>query len=239
MGTPAGLALFDIDGTILDTSLERLFLRFLIRTRRVHLRAVVIRCLRNLPTLDPRLRKWKSVYTAGLTAAELEALLPEWWETSVRPHLYPGIVSALAYFRSRGYIPVFLSGTLRPLARYLGGQLGVDHVIASKPRLRNGTFTGHLDGPSPLGRRKRRSLLSLLPALNISTDGAWAFGNRYSDRFFLELASFPVVIKPGPRLDALARRRRWLILHDPSRPIDWESVAREYECHGTRRREDE
>lgn len=223
-----GAVLFDIDGTLLDTSLERTFLEFLIEIKALHPGAIAFRALRNIASAKWRLRYWKSIYTAGLNVKAINSLMDTWWEDKVKPHLFEGMMDGVRYFQKHEYTLIFVSGTFLPLATFMAKRLSVNHVIASHPKVNQGHWTGILEGPSPVGIRKREYVIPLLQRLNIVTDSAWGFGNRYFDRFFLELTRYPVVVRPGQRLDRLAQKRGWMIIHDPVKTLDWVGITEDY-----------
>lgn len=214
-GTGAGPVVFwDIDGSLLDTSMERLFLRFLFRNRYVHpYRLPVNLLLLALTTFPPLWYRLKALYIRNIS----EENMAEWANTCFRkdilPRLRPGAYETVTKLKERGVRQVLLSGTLFPLASALGVYLGIADIIAAYPEIRSGRYTGRLRAPHPHGLYKKMYADDWLSSHGFSWSDATAIANHYDDRHLLQASAKPIAAFPDAKLERVAGKNDWTIMN--------------------------
>jgi HAD superfamily hydrolase (TIGR01490 family) len=214
---PPGLAIFDVEGVVLDSTVAHFYAW--LRTR-------------DMPELD------KLVWTAGvatkvpgwiledrrsrtafnrsfyrlykdLPARELRRQAKEALPDFIQPRIQNEAVRRIREHKRRGDRVILITGALDFLVdslRHLG-----DELIAARLVERTGRFTGELAEP-PLTADGRASLAARLAAdHDVDLAHCHAYGDSLADLPLLELVGHPHAINPDFRLSREARRRRWPI----------------------------
>ena len=200
---------WDIDGTLVKGSLERLFLKYLLEQKHVS-RARIASGFLALALRFP-LPQWcqvKLAYLRGRTSVDIQKWIEDCWSVSFEQNLFPGNADALNHFGGSDTHQVLLSGTLEPLAERLGRFLGVTDIIAAKPEIVGDVYSGRLTSPHPHGKVKVERAEEWLAERSYSWDHTTALANHYNDRFLLAKAGRAVVVHPDDRLRGLAEKKR-------------------------------
>jgi len=209
------LAIFDIDGTLLEGSTERRFWRYLAKRGHQGPRQILAYLwflVRFLPTYGAYTPKKNKAYLAGLPTDRVRALATSFVTTEVLPRLYAPAVQRLQRHLRRGDTVVLLSGTLEPIARALADALGVQHVRATVCRQRNGRYLARPPEVHPFGAVKLELAARLATEVGADLQQASAYGDSKHDLCLLEAVANPVAVLPDPPLLATARGNDWDII---------------------------
>jgi len=202
-------AIFDVDGTLIAGGTERLFFRYLLRTRRLSpLRALAF--LLRLAA-DPANRYRNKTYLAGMAVAEMESLGRRCFQEVMLPCLGPQAAACVRAHQSGGRRIVLLTGSLSFLVLPLKEKLGADWLIATALAQRDGRFTGDIEGVHPRGENKHVLLEELAQNQGIELSSSWAYGDHEEDASMLGCVGRPVAVNPSRSLRRLARQRGWPI----------------------------
>jgi HAD superfamily hydrolase (TIGR01490 family) len=220
---PTGVALFDVDGTLIrGTSLFR-FLEYRMAAEgrpagdyRRERRRLAELTTRGAPRVVTN-REYFASYR-DLVAAEVVGLGKAWFlaEQAQGSLFHLEVVRALFRHRSRGHLVVLVSGSFAPCLAPVAGALGADVVLCTEPTVRSGRFTGEVTTPM-IGERKATAVAELLTTIEVGE--LWAYGDHPSDLPMLEAAAEPVVVGADPGLAAVAAARRWRRLPVTGRPL--------------------
>src|SRR5262245_1131834 len=120
-------AIFDVDGTLItDTTLERIFIRFLWRRGELGWRELtnwIVASVKGAATGRPRMKAIKA-YLRGKDSARIRRMARECFESEIEPRLASEAITRLRWHQSAGHFVILLSGALdlllEPLAEYLG-----------------------------------------------------------------------------------------------------------------------
>lgn len=225
---PEPVVVWDIDRTIVRSSLERRFVMYL----REHGKVNGFRWFLATVRLSLRwpLPKWwqlKMAYLRGRTVEEVTPWIIDCWETSIKPALYEGSEAAIRRLREAGASQVLLSGTPQPLASPLAGYLGVSNVLAGVPEVHNGRYTGRLVAPHPQGLWKVRYTKAWLEQHGHRWEDVTAIADHVDDRFLLGAASRAVAVNPDSKLRDCAKRKGWRIIDSTEKPDAFTEVVDE------------
>ena len=146
-----------------------------------------------------------------MSAADLQAVFQNCFDERIKPRIFPDSSTFLNSFRKQGYEVYFISSTLEPLAELLRNYYGFGRVIASKLEIKNGHFTGHLDGSICFGLEKLRHIQAVAKKDGINLAESFAFSDHISDIPMLDAVGHPVVINPSGQLKKIAKQRHWEI----------------------------
>lgn len=208
-----GAAFFDLDGTLINGSSERIFIRYLLEKRVIGLRRLLSLC--RFPSLiEPsRALKRNKLYLQDMAVEYVETLSLRCFEERISHILSPVMIKRVEFHRNRGDLLVLLTGSLESLAEPVGTYLKIPMVIATRLGRRNGLLTGTIEGIHPYGSDKLRLALDICEKEGIDLKDSWAYGNSFSDRKILTAVGNPVAVDPDPFLWFLARIKGWEIIH--------------------------
>ncbi len=214
---PRTAAFFDIDGTLVRTTIVHYYAYFR-RRRMPPLMAklwyglFLSKCLLYL-VLDKINRSWFNTvfYRSyrGMPAADVRAQADECYRAVMKPTLHSQALPCVTRHIQDGHEVVLVTGSIDFLVAPLACELGADYVLAPKLVERDGLFTGELDGP-PLGEEeKARRIRRFADQHDIDLSRSYAYGDSIADLPMLEAVGHPVAVNPDRRLAAVARRRNW------------------------------
>jgi len=221
---PPALAIFDIEGVLLDATVAHFSAWLRGRTmapldRTLWLAALATR----VPGYLVADRRSRADFTRGfyrlykgLPAGELRAQAEASLSDFILPRLRHDAVRRIRAHRERGDRVVLVTGAIdflvEPL-RYLA-----DELVAARLTERRGAFTGELDEP-PLTADGRASTAARLAAeAGFELADCHAYGDSISDLPMLELVGHPHAVNPDFRLAREAHRRHWPVLEWQTEP---------------------
>lgn len=211
------LAVFDLDGTLVDGDSHVLLLRALLADPAVPraVRAGIVATGVGYPLgLVPHsaLKAAAARAFAGRALGEVRGYARGFVERSVLGRLRPSVVERARRERGDGRALVLLSASFEPVVEAVGEALGADRVVAARLATRDGIVTGLLEGEVPYGQAKARALDALARELSADLAGSSGYGDHGDDVHFLERLGAPHAVAPDARLRRHARRRSWPIL---------------------------
>lgn len=215
--TSSTAAFFDVDGTLVDSTIVHYYLYFRRRLMgrwagRVWQATYYLRCgyFLILDRID-RLRMNVAFYGdyAGLNSDAVRGLADDCHRDVIGPKLYADAVACVGAHQRAGHRVVFVTGSLDFIMAPLARELGIDDVIAARMIERDGRFTGTLDGP-PIGERvKAERVRAFAEAHGIDLSRSHAYGDSVADVPMLECVGHPHAVNPDGALRSMARSRGW------------------------------
>jgi HAD superfamily hydrolase (TIGR01490 family) len=215
------LAIFDIDGTLVEGSTERRFWRYLLKRGHQGPRQVTAYLwfwLRYLPVYGRNTPKKNKAYLAWLETGRIRGLAERFVAEEIVPQLYAPAVQRLQSHQRRGDTVVLLSGTLEPIARALANALSVEHVRATVCRERHGRYLAAPPEVHPFGPAKLEIAMRFAAEIGANLKEASAYGDSQHDLTLLTAVGQPVAVQPDRPLLATARGNRWHIISGRALP---------------------
>ncbi len=218
---PPGIALFDMDGTLLAWDCQLLFRHHVIRAEpwRAFSVPLFLACLPFAMLLGTE--NMKRVFHCFLWKMPPERLaeLSRKFAAKLQPSIYPELKAALAAHKASGHFTILSSASPECYAAEVGHLLGFDLSLGTV--LENNLLFPDLTNHK--GSEKVARLQKLLPA-SYFNDGKLANSHGYTDSPadlpMLSICETATVVNPKPKLEALANENGWPILR-PERP--WKS----------------
>jgi HAD superfamily hydrolase (TIGR01490 family) len=214
------LALFDLDDTLLHGDTDVLWCDFLVE-----------RGMLDRAAFTPRNKEMAARYRAGTVSAlefaefylgTLAGRSPAQWEPLRRDFLQQCIVPRIARaamalvrgHREAGDRVVLTTATNRFLTELTAQHLGIDHVLATEPELRDGLFTGRVAGTPNMREGKVTRLHAWLAGQGESLGRmhSTAYSDSINDLPLLEAVDVAVAVHPDARLTGVARERGWQVV---------------------------
>jgi phosphoserine phosphatase len=123
-----------------------------------------------------------------------------------------GVREEIRRHRLEGRKIVLLSGMPEFILKHFAIDLGVDAAVGCRLETSHKRYTGRILGVHPVGTAKRIILQQIAKMLHIDLQNSSAYGNNYSDRFFLSITGTPVAVNPDRRLNNYAVKNNWLVI---------------------------
>ncbi len=205
----------DLDGTLLSTSSEKFFLKHLVKKGILSARG----CLRFLAlyALHPRttLREgkgWNRSYLAGIPLETVrdEAMLSA--AMLAKNSIRDWTLQSIKDMKNAGCKIVLLSASLEYIAAGIALKVPVDNILASKPEIAGGKFTGQLTGPRPWGQSKAELMMKFCEERKVLPEHCAAAGDSWADRFVLEKCGASAAVCPDRKLRRQAKKKGWIIV---------------------------
>jgi HAD superfamily hydrolase (TIGR01490 family) len=212
-----GLALFDMDRTLVRKDTASLYVRY----QRDEGRAGVKQAI--------KVAWWLLQYTAGVIDAERvaeEALADfkgkseawmrkdcaSWFRTYVVPHISAAARQTVREHQERGDVVVIVTGATAYAAEPLARLLGIEHVICTRLEVDDhGLFSGRVVHPMCYGAGKITLAEAYMSDLGMGLLDASFYSDSITDRPLLEHVARPICVNPDRRLRNLAKKRGWEI----------------------------
>jgi HAD superfamily hydrolase (TIGR01490 family) len=218
---PPGIALFDMDGTLLAWDCQLLFRHHVIRAEpwrafSVPLFLVFLPFAKLLGT-----ENMKRVFHCFLWKMPPERLaeLSLEFSAKLQPSIYPELKAALAAHKAAGHLTILSSASPECYASEVGRMLGFDLSLGTV--LENNLLFPDLSNHK--GAEKVIRLRERLPA-SYFNDGKLVNSHGYTDSTadlpMLSICDSATVVNPKPVIEKLAMENGWAILR-PARP--WQS----------------
>jgi fatty acyl-CoA reductase len=222
------LAVFDVDGTLVETNVVEYFLWMRLRAQPIdEWPAFMAQMLREAPRwlyLERRSRAefQRSFYREydGLDYEVMKRLGREALDAVTLRRIYPEGMRRIREHKRAGHRVLLLTGALdvvvEPLAELLEVEVDCAHLLVKEGRL-----TGDLQAPPPAGEA-RATLLEEYAARNgIVLADSFSYADSLSDLGMLELVGTPVAVNPDARLSQVAGQRGWRIERWRMAPGNW------------------
>jgi HAD superfamily hydrolase (TIGR01490 family) len=222
MTTSKRLALFDLDHTLLPLDSDYQWADFLARTGRAG---------------DPAEAQRKNEelmqrYNAGELTAEQSAEfmlglltradMPElalWHEAFmtevIRPAILPSALELVQEHLQRGDLCAIVTATNEFVTTPIARAFGIPQLIATIPEIREGRYTGRIQGVPSFQAGKITRVNDWLSGIGASLDDfetSYFYSDSPNDLPLLEVVTHPIATNPSNSLRALAVARGWKIL---------------------------
>lgn len=208
------VAFFDLDYTLLDTSSGFVYIKEAIKKRRVSPWAVANIGLRYQIGLIDFGQAHTRLITQIARRGQSEAgqFFKEWIPRALLPHLAPKGKAKIEWHKRQGHRVLIISASIKeivkPVAKYLGLQ---QDYLCTHLAVRNGHYTGELDGPLCYGPGKvawvKKWAIENGPSLSEVT--TYVYTDSSSDLPLLKLATHPVAVNPSRKLAKIAAIKGW------------------------------
>ena len=222
------LAVFDVDGTLVETNVVEYFLWMRLRSQPLEdWPAFMAGMLREAPRwlfLERRSRAefQRSFYREydGLDYEVMKRLGREALDAVTLRRIYPEGMRRIREHKRAGHRVLLLTGALdvvvEPLAELLDVEVDCAHLLTKEGRL-----TGDLQSPPPAGEARSALLEEYASANGVVLSESFAYADSLSDLPMLELVGTPVAVNPDARLSQVAGQRGWRVERWRMAPGNW------------------
>lgn len=218
-GEVRGLAIFDLDDTLLDGDATGLWTEWLIQlgwiTDPERYRAIWTQQMADYAAgrldMEAHLSHLLSPL-AGRSVSEVEAEVGTFLDTELLPRLYREGRERIAWHRDQGHQVVIISASTAQLVAPLAERLALDAALATRLEVKDGCYTGRAQGIRTFRDGKLAALTHWL-AEHLGPDGhslpTWGYSDSRNDLALLEFVDHPHAVCADPTLEAIATQRHW------------------------------
>lgn len=209
-----GVAFFDMDHTIIDIDCSVSWKYFLVD------RGLApegdkakadyywnLYCLGNTPVdefIEFQYREF-----SGNTIDEMRNRARCHFEECIRPYIYRGAQEKIEEFSRKGIPTALITGTNRYIAEPIAEAMEITTLLPTEPEIVDGKFTGGYCPPFLLKEGKIKKAESHSRELGVPLDQASFFGDSVNDLALLRRVGYPVVVNPGAKVLAVAKKNSW------------------------------
>lgn len=222
MTQPTRLVLFDLDHTLLPLDSDYQWADFLARSGRAGDPAEAMR--RNEELMErynagDLTAEQSAEFMLGLLTRASMPELAQWHEQFmaevIRPAIRENAVRLVQEHMTRGDLCAIVTATNDFVTAPIARAFGIPHLIATVAEIRNGRYTGRIQGVPSFQAGKVIRVDEWLSGLGLTRgafDETWFYSDSPNDLPLLEAVSHPVATNPSARLRATAEQRGWRIL---------------------------
>ena len=113
--------------------------------------------------------------------------------------------------REQGDYIVIITATNSFVTGPIAEAFGVDHLIATEPEIKNGQYTGKVNGTACFQAGKITKLNEWLETSGKNLEGSYFYSDSHNDLPLLEQVPYPIAIDPDDQLKTIAQERNWTI----------------------------
>lgn len=219
--TATGIALFDLDYTLLGGDATWEWIHFLVREGAIDRESYIAELHRfydeyDKGTLDiVEFLHFDFGALAKHKRAKLEALRRRYLDTVIAPLVPPKSVELVRSHKDHGHLTAIITAANGFISTPMAAMFGVDHIVASDPECIDGEFTGRIDGIACYHEGKITKLTDWLASRGQRLGEfaeSWYYGDSPSDVPLMEQVANPVAVGPNEKLATIARERGWPII---------------------------
>jgi HAD superfamily hydrolase (TIGR01490 family) len=209
------LAIFDLDNTLLNGDSDYLWGQFLVEQGIV-----------DGPSYERENQRFYDEYKAGTLdifeflhfglrplaehdMATLSAWHRQFMAEKIAPIMLPMAKELLQKHRDQGNFLLIITATNRFVTAPIAEAFGVDEMLATDPEIRDGRYTGEVEGTPCFQQGKVTRLNQWLAQSGHNLAGSWFYSDSHNDLPLLELVDHPVAVDADETLSAHAEQRGW------------------------------
>ena len=209
------LAIFDLDGTLLNGDSDYTWGQFLVEKGLVDTQVYKEandKFFKQYQSGTLDIYEYLAFSLAPLTQfsnAELTALHQTFMQEKIQPMMQKKASELLKHHKDQGHFLLMITATNQFVTGPIGDALGMDHIIAPVPEIINDQYTGKVAGIPSFQEGKVTRLNDWLAETGHSMEGSYFYSDSRNDLPLLELVDHPIVVDGDEILTNIAQERGW------------------------------
>jgi len=204
-------AFFDLDGTIIDNSSEKTFVRYLMSKGKVSLTNLASWGVYLLKKRKLAVAKANKVYLRNINYEYIKSAARKCFRERLEHHISPKAIARIQFHKKQGDSLILLSGSLEILVVNFKEHLEMDMMVGYSLEVKDGVVTGRTLGIHPYERNKAILAQQMAEEYDFDLDSSYAYGNHHTDAHILSLVGNPVAVNPDRKLRKIAQKNGWKI----------------------------
>lgn len=157
-------------------------------------------------------RERAQALVAGHSVADFDAVGESAWRRSIAPKVFPDILKTVTDHVDQGHQVWLLTASPQALAAIMARDLRLTGAIGTALEVRDGRFTGEIDGELLHGPLKATAAKSKAESVGADLATCYAYSDSVADVPLLELVGHPVAVNPDPGLLRHALTMGWPVV---------------------------
>jgi len=211
-------AFFDLDKTVISKSSSLALTRPMYRAGLVSRSALIKGAYAQLVYLllgadekkMDRAKEGMLALTRGWDKDQVETIIREALSDLIDPYIYLEALDLMELHRALGRRVFIVSSSAEEVVRPLAEHLGRVDVIATRPKIEDGKYTGELEFYC-YGDNKAVAIREVAERSGIDLSGSYAYSDSATDLPMLEAVGHPVAVNPDRDLRKEAEKRGWQV----------------------------
>ncbi|WP_219702632.1 HAD family hydrolase [Marinomonas lutimaris] len=209
------LAIFDLDGTLLNGDSDYTWGQFLVEKELVNSQDYKLANDKffeeyQAGTLD--IHEYLAFSLKPLTKfsrEELTKLHNTFMREKVHPMMQEKANALIKHHKDQGHFLLMITATNQFVTGPIGDALGMDHIIAPVPEIIDDHYTGKIVGVPSFQDGKVTRLNDWLAETGHTMEGSYFYSDSRNDLPLLELVSHPIAVDADETLTKIAQDRGW------------------------------
>jgi len=152
-------------------------------------------------------------FIGGHNVKEIEAIGSEIYDEFVSPALWQGTIEIANEHLKSGVEVWLVTAAPQDMAVLIANRLGFTGALGSKAEIKDGVYTGKMNGLLLHGNQKAIAIKELASSQGIDLKNSFAYSDSHNDFPLLTAVGNPAAINPDTLLQIRAIRENWPI-HD-------------------------
>jgi HAD superfamily hydrolase (TIGR01490 family) len=160
-----------------------------------------------------RFQKSAQDFIGGHNVSEIKSVAQEIYDEYVSPALWEGTIEIAQRHLNDGVEVWLVTAAPEDMATLIAERLGFTGAIGSKAAIKDGCYTGEMNGPLLHGREKATAIKELAREHGFDLESCFGYSDSHNDLPLLLTVGNPSVINPDAILRIRALKEKWPI-HD-------------------------
>ena len=160
-----------------------------------------------------RFRKAATDFIGGHDVKEIRIIGEQIYTEFVSPSIWQGTIELAKEHLSSGDEVWLVTASPEDFANLIAERLGFTGAIGTKAEVKDGKYTGNLNGKLLHGKEKAIAISELTKARGIDLKGCFAYSDSHNDLPLLSAVGHPRAINPDAKLRIIAFAQSWPV-HD-------------------------
>jgi HAD superfamily hydrolase (TIGR01490 family) len=157
-------------------------------------------------------RERAQALVAGHSVAAFEGVGEAAWRRSIAPKVFPDVHKVLRDHVDQGHHVWLLTASPQALAAIMARDLRLAGAIGTTLEIKDGVFTGEIEGEMLHGPLKAQAAIAHAQAHNANLADCFAYSDSIADLPLLEAVGHPTAVNPDSELLAIATTRGWPVV---------------------------
>ena len=160
-----------------------------------------------------RFQKAATDFIGGHDVKEIRIIGEQIYSEFVSPSIWQGTIELAKEHLSSGDEVWLVTASPEDFANLIAGRLGFTGAIGTKAEIKDGKYTGNLNGKLLHGKEKAIAITELTKARGINLKDCFAYSDSHNDLPLLSAVGHPRAINPDAKLRIIAFAQSWPV-HD-------------------------
>jgi HAD superfamily hydrolase (TIGR01490 family) len=160
-----------------------------------------------------RFQKAATDFIGGHDVKEIRIIGEQIYSEFVSPSIWQGTIELAKEHLSSGDEVWLVTASPEDFANLIAERLGFTGAIGTKAEIKDGKYTGNLNGKLLHGKEKAIAITELTKARGINLQNCFAYSDSHNDLPLLSAVGHPRAINPDAKLRIIAFAQSWPV-HD-------------------------